>query len=198
MTMVLRVPVHALGKKVVMGVTGLIMIGFADPARGGQPAGLRGPEKLNAYSAILHGPLHEVTLLLRGSPAAFAGAARDRGGAAHPAGSGRTPGRVRPDGRRRRRRSPRGPCARRGAAARLHHLSPAALHHRQRPPRFHRGRRLPQPRHRLPASPVVAVLTSWRWPPLGLHLYHGGWAMFQSLGAAQPTPNPTATGRSPG
>jgi succinate dehydrogenase / fumarate reductase cytochrome b subunit len=54
-----------IGKKIIMGVTGLIGIGFVILHMVGNLQAFLGPAKLNAYSAALHGPLHELLLLLR-------------------------------------------------------------------------------------------------------------------------------------
>lgn len=54
-----------IGKKVVMGVTGLIGLGFVLGHMAGNLQAFSGAEKLDAYGALLHGPLHEVVLLAR-------------------------------------------------------------------------------------------------------------------------------------
>lgn len=54
-----------IGKKVVMGVTGLIGLGFVVGHMAGNLQAFSGAEKLDAYGALLHGPLHEVVLLAR-------------------------------------------------------------------------------------------------------------------------------------
>ena len=54
-----------IGKKVVMGVTGLIGLGFVIGHMVGNLQAFAGAEKLDAYGALLHGPLHEVVLLAR-------------------------------------------------------------------------------------------------------------------------------------
>ncbi len=54
-----------IGKKVVMGVTGLIGLGFVVGHMAGNLQAFSGAEKLDAYGAMLHGPLHEVVLLAR-------------------------------------------------------------------------------------------------------------------------------------
>ena len=48
-----------------MGVTGLIGIGFVIVHMAGNLQVFIGPDKLNAYSAALHGPLNELVWLLR-------------------------------------------------------------------------------------------------------------------------------------
>jgi succinate dehydrogenase / fumarate reductase cytochrome b subunit len=54
-----------IGKKVVMGVTGLIGLGFVIGHMAGNLQAFSGAEKLDAYGALLHGPLHEIVLLAR-------------------------------------------------------------------------------------------------------------------------------------
>jgi succinate dehydrogenase / fumarate reductase, cytochrome b subunit len=54
-----------IGKKVVMGVTGLIGLGFVLGHMVGNLQAFSGAEKLDAYGALLHGPLHELVLLAR-------------------------------------------------------------------------------------------------------------------------------------
>jgi succinate dehydrogenase / fumarate reductase, cytochrome b subunit len=54
-----------IGKKVVMGVTGLIGLGFVLGHMAGNLQAFSGAEKLDAYGALLHGPLHEIVLLAR-------------------------------------------------------------------------------------------------------------------------------------
>jgi succinate dehydrogenase / fumarate reductase, cytochrome b subunit len=54
-----------IGKKVVMGVTGLIGLGFVVGHMAGNLQAFSGAEKLDAYGALLHGPLHELVLLAR-------------------------------------------------------------------------------------------------------------------------------------
>ncbi len=54
-----------IGKKIVMGVTGLIGIGFVILHMAGNLQVFVGQEKINSYGALLHGPLAELTWLLR-------------------------------------------------------------------------------------------------------------------------------------
>lgn len=54
-----------IGKKVVMGVTGLIGLGFLVGHMAGNLQAFSGEAKLDAYGALLHGPLHEVVLIAR-------------------------------------------------------------------------------------------------------------------------------------
>ena len=54
-----------IGKKVVMGVTGLIGLGFVIGHMAGNLQAFSGEEKIDAYGALLHGPLHELLLVAR-------------------------------------------------------------------------------------------------------------------------------------
>jgi succinate dehydrogenase / fumarate reductase cytochrome b subunit len=54
-----------IGKKVIMGVTGLIGIGFVILHMVGYLQAFVGQSKLNAYGALLHGPLNELLWVLR-------------------------------------------------------------------------------------------------------------------------------------
>jgi succinate dehydrogenase / fumarate reductase, cytochrome b subunit len=53
------------GKKVIMAVTGLIGIGFVIAHVAGNLQAFEGREKLNAYSALLHGPAAELLWVVR-------------------------------------------------------------------------------------------------------------------------------------
>ena len=53
------------GKKVIMAVTGLVWVGFVILHVAGNLQAFAGREKINAYSALLHGPGAELLLLLR-------------------------------------------------------------------------------------------------------------------------------------
>jgi succinate dehydrogenase / fumarate reductase cytochrome b subunit len=53
------------GKKIIMAVTGLIGIGFVIVHMAGNLQLFLGAEKINSYGAALHGPLNELTWLLR-------------------------------------------------------------------------------------------------------------------------------------
>lgn len=55
----------ALGKKIVMAVTGLILVGFTVVHMIGNLQVFLGPERINAYGHLLHGPLAEVTWAIR-------------------------------------------------------------------------------------------------------------------------------------
>jgi len=53
------------GKKIIMGATGLIGIGFVIVHMVGNLQAFVGSDKLNAYGALLHGPLAELTWAVR-------------------------------------------------------------------------------------------------------------------------------------
>jgi succinate dehydrogenase / fumarate reductase cytochrome b subunit len=54
-----------IGKKIIMGVTGIIGIAFVILHMAGNLQTFIGAEKLNNYGAMLHGPLGELTWLMR-------------------------------------------------------------------------------------------------------------------------------------
>lgn len=177
------------GKKVVMGVTGLIMIGFLIMHMVGNLQAFQGPEKLNAYGALLHGPLHEVVLLLRavllGSLVLHVVAAvqltvRDR--AARPVGYSRKVSQA---------ATPASRTLRIGGVLLLVFIIFHLLHFTtgQVHPAFIEGDVF----HNLTTGltgPVVAVFYLVSMVGVGLHVYHGAWSSLRSLGAVQPKPSP--------
>jgi succinate dehydrogenase / fumarate reductase cytochrome b subunit len=54
-----------IGKKIIMAVTGLIGIGFVILHMAGNLQAFVSQDKINSYGALLHGPLAELTWLLR-------------------------------------------------------------------------------------------------------------------------------------
>ena len=54
-----------IGKKIIMGVTGLIGIGFLIVHMAGNLQAFISQSKINSYGALLHGPLAELTWLIR-------------------------------------------------------------------------------------------------------------------------------------
>ena len=54
-----------IGKKIIMAVTGLIGIGFVIGHMAGNLQAFIGQTKLNAYGALLHGPLAELLWVVR-------------------------------------------------------------------------------------------------------------------------------------
>lgn len=178
-----------LGKKVVMGVTGLIMIGFVIVHMAGNLQAFIGPEKLNAYGAMLHGPLHEVTLIARAVlvvslllhvVAAVQLTLLDR--AARPVGYARKVSQA---------ATPASMTLRIGGVVLLVFIILHLLHFTtgQIHPDFIEG----DVYHNLVtglAPPLVAVLYIVAMVAVGLHTYHGAWSSLRSVGAAQPRPNP--------
>jgi succinate dehydrogenase / fumarate reductase cytochrome b subunit len=55
----------SVGKKVVMAVTGLIMVGFVVGHMVGNLQVFQGAERIDAYGRLLHGPLNEITWAVR-------------------------------------------------------------------------------------------------------------------------------------
>jgi succinate dehydrogenase / fumarate reductase cytochrome b subunit len=55
----------SIGKKVIMGITGLIGIGFVIAHMAGNLQAFAGARKLNEYGAMLHGPLADLVWILR-------------------------------------------------------------------------------------------------------------------------------------
>jgi succinate dehydrogenase / fumarate reductase cytochrome b subunit len=60
-----RIYRSTVGKKIIMAVTGLIWVGFLILHVAGNLQAFTGREKLNAYSALLHGPAAELLWLAR-------------------------------------------------------------------------------------------------------------------------------------
>src|SRR5690242_11200492 len=54
-----------IGKKIIMGITGLIGVGFVILHMAGNLQAFISQSKINSYGALLHGPLAELTWLLR-------------------------------------------------------------------------------------------------------------------------------------
>ncbi len=178
-----------LGKKVVMGVTGLIMIGFVVLHMLGNLQVFIGPVKFDAYGAMLHGPLHEVTLLLRGIllvavvlhvVAAVQLTLLDR--AARPVGYAR---------KSRQAATPASMTLRVGGVVLLAFIILHLLHFTtgQLHPDFIEGDVYHNVISGL-SQPLVALLYIVAMAALGLHLYHGAWSSLRSLGATRPSPHP--------
>lgn len=177
------------GKKVVMGVTGLIMTGFVILHMAGNLQVFLGAEKLNAYGALLHGPLHEVTILLRvvllvslvlHVVAAVQLTLLDR--AARPVDYARkSPQAATPASR----------SLRVGGVVLLVFIVYHLLHFTtgQVHPDFVPG----DVYHNLTtglARPAVAVFYLVAMVAIGLHLVHGAWSSLRSLGLAAESPQP--------
>lgn len=178
-----------LGKKVVMGATGLIMVGWVIVHMLGNLQAFEGAEKLNAYGAMLHGPLREVVLLVRvvliacvilHIVAAVQLTLRDR--AARPVGYARSEAQAATVASRTLRIG--GVLLLVFIVYHLLHFTTGDLH-----PDFIPG----DPYHNLVSGlqrPVVAAFYLVAMVALGLHFYHGTWAGFRSLGIGPESPRP--------
>jgi succinate dehydrogenase / fumarate reductase cytochrome b subunit len=178
-----------LGKKVVMGLTGLIMIGFLVAHMLGNLQAFLGPAKLDAYGAMLHGPLHEVVLLSRvvlllavvlHIIAAYQLTMLDR--AARPAAYARKVPQAATLASRTLRVG--GVLLLVFIVFHLLHFTVGSVH-----PDFIEGRVY----HNLVSGlsqPVVALFYIVAMLSLGLHLFHGAWSSFRTLGLSQASPHP--------
>ena len=178
-----------LGKKVVMGLTGLIMIVWLVLHMVGNLQAFGGAAKLNGYSALLHGPAHEVLVLTRIGllvalvlhvVAAVQLTVLDR--QARPVGYVKKSPQAASLASRTLRWG--GVLILVFVVYHLMHLTWGTVH-----PDFIEG----DPYHNLVAGfqrPGVVVFYLVALMAVGLHLYHGAWASLRSLGAARPAPNP--------
>lgn len=181
----------SVGKKAVMAMTGLIGVLFVIGHMVGNLQVFQGAERLNAYGRLLHGPLNELLWLARvvltlavllHVLAAYQLTRRDR--AARPLGYARRVPQVSTLASR---------TMRWGGVVLLVFLVVHILH-------FTTG--TIRPTGVFIAGDVYAnVVSGFRIPwvtgfyvvsmlALGLHLYHGAWSSFRSLGAAQASPDP--------
>ncbi len=178
-----------LGKKVVMGATGLIMVGFVIFHMLGNLQAFESAEKFNAYGAMLHGPLREVVLVLRvvllvsvilHIIAAVQLTLLDR--AARPVGYARSEAQAATVASRTLRIG--GVLLLIFIGYHLLHFTTGDLH-----PDFIPG----DVYHNLVTGlqrPWVAGFYLVAMAALGLHLYHGAWAGFRSLGVGPASPRP--------
>lgn len=178
-----------LGKKVVMGLTGLIMVGFLVAHMVGNLQAFLGPEKLDAYGAMLHGPLHEVVLLSRAVLllavvlhiiTAYQLTMLDR--SARPAAYARKVPQAATLASRTLRVG--GVLLLVFIFFHLLHFTVGSVH-----PDFIEGRVF----HNLVSGlsqPVVALFYIVAMLSLGLHLFHGAWSSFRTLGLSQASPHP--------
>jgi succinate dehydrogenase / fumarate reductase cytochrome b subunit len=186
-----------IGKKIIMAVTGLIGIGFVVGHMAGNLQVFVGRDKLNAYGALLHGPLGEVLWLVRVVllvavvlHVLMAYQLTMRARAARPVGYKERNPQVSTWGSR---------TMRWGGALLLLFIILHILH-------FTTGQVDPGDWHdRLDAAGrrdvygnLVASFRIW-WVAafyvlamlfLGLHLYHGAWSSVRTLGYAKSSPNP--------
>lgn len=181
----------AIGKKVVMAVTGIIGIGFLIAHVAGNLFVFRGPEALNNYSHFLHGPAGELLWIARvvllASVILHVIAAyqlTQQSHAARPVGYARREPQVSTVASR---------VMRWGGVLLLVFIVFHILH-------FTTG--TIRPAGTFVEGDVYAnVVASFRiwWVALfyvvamaflGLHLYHGAWSSFRTLGATGQSPNP--------
>jgi succinate dehydrogenase / fumarate reductase, cytochrome b subunit len=181
----------SVGKKAVMALTGLLGAFFVIGHMVGNLQVFQGADRINAYGHLLHGPLNELLWAARAVlilavvlhvVAAFQLTLRDR--AARPIGYARQVSQVSTLASR---------TMRWGGVLLLVFIVVHILH-------FTTG--TIRPAGVFTAGDVYANLVSgFRVPwvtafyvismfALGLHLYHGAWSSFRSLGAAPPSPQP--------
>ena len=186
-----------IGKKIIMAVTGLIGVGFVIGHMAGNLQAFVGRDKLNAYGALLHGPLGELLWLVRlvlivsvVLHVLMAYQLTMRARAARPVGySERTP-QVSTLASR---------TMRWGGVLLLVFIILHILHFTTQTvdPAGWRHRLDTVGRHDVYGN-LVASFRIW-WVAgfyvlamlfLGLHLYHGAWSSVRTLGYAKPSPNP--------
>ncbi len=172
-----------------MGATGLIMVGFVVAHMLGNLQAFESAEKFNAYGAMLQGPLHEVVLALRAVllasvllhvVAAYQLTVRSR--SARPVGYARAEPQMSTLASR---------TIRIGGIILLVFVPYHLLH-------FTTGDAHPDfipgdVYHNLVtglARPGVAAFYIVAMVALGLHLYHGAWSAFRTLGVGPEDPHP--------
>lgn len=177
-----------IGKKVIMAVTGLIMVGFVVLHMLGNLQAFEGPARINAYSAFLHGTgellwLARVVLLAAVILHIDAAVQLTRiAGAARPHAYAERHPQVATIASRSMRWG--GVVLAAFVVFHILHMSTGTVH-----PSF------------APGDVYQNLVTGFRvWPvavfyliamgALGLHLYHGVWSSARTLGAARPTPHP--------
>ena len=179
----------SVGKKVVMAVTGLIMVAYLITHVLANLLVFQGPSNINAYSAFLHGTggaLWAARLVLLAALVLHVIAAVQLAGRrfeARPVGyaAGRKP-QVSTWGSR---------TIRWGGGIILVFLIYHILHFTvgTAHPDFVEG----DPYHNVATgfrNPVVVILYLIAMAAVGLHLYHGVWSSGRSLGTSPPSPNP--------
>ena len=179
----------SVGKKIVMGATGLILVAFVILHMAGNLQFFSGLERFNAYSHLLQVDLIELTWLLRITllaavvlhiVAAYQLTMRNR--AARPAGYTRREPQVSTYAARTMRWG--GVYLLIFIPYHLLHFTTGTLH-----PAFVRGDAY--------GNVLIGFQTLWvalfylgAMAFLGLHLYHGAWAAFRTLGVARPSSDP--------
>lgn len=186
-----------IGKKIIMAVTGLIGVGFVIGHMAGNLQAFVGRDKLNAYGALLHGPLAELLWLVRLVLIAaivlhvlMAYQLTMRSRAARPVGYQQRDPQVSTWASR---------TMRWGGVLLLIFIVLHILHFttgQVDPAGWHE--RLDGVGRRDVYGNLVASFRIW-WVAafyvlamifLGLHLYHGAWSSVRTLGYAQPSPHP--------
>jgi succinate dehydrogenase / fumarate reductase cytochrome b subunit len=177
-----------IGKKIVMAVTGLIMVAFVIGHVLGNLLAFAGADRINAYSAFLHGTgelLWAVRLVLFVSVVLHIIAATqltliER--AARPVGYARRQYQAATLASRTIRWG--GVLLAVFIVFHLLHMTTGTVH-----PDFRQG----DVYHNLITGlsvPWVAAFYVVAMLALGLHLYHGAWSSFRTLGLDKPSPNP--------
>ncbi len=186
----------AVGKKWVMALTGIMLMGFVFVHMFGNLKLYLGAEDINHYGEWLRDllvPFFPRTVTLWLLRIGLIGRLRVphprrlRPDPHEPRGTGERGLRLQARLPGRQRRQPLDALHGRGHPA-LPDLPPRRpdLGHGQ--PRLRAGRRVPQPGRQLRAPAVSAIYIVANLA-LGLHLFHGGWSMFQSLGLNNPRCN---------
>jgi succinate dehydrogenase / fumarate reductase cytochrome b subunit len=179
----------SVGKKVVMGATGLVLVAFVIAHMAGNLQFFAGSERFNAYSHLLQVDIIELTWLLRVTllaavvlhiTAAYQLTMRNR--AARPEDYVRRDPQVSTYASRTMRWG--GVYLLLFIPYHLLHFTTGTLH-----PAFVRGEAY--------GNVVIGFQVLWvslfylgAMAFLGLHLYHGSWAMFRTLGIARPSSDP--------
>ncbi len=179
----------SVGKKMVMGATGLILVAFVILHMAGNLQFFSGSERFNAYSHLLQVDLIELTWLLRITliaavvlhiTAAYQLTMRSR--AARPANYVKREPQVSTYAARTMRWG--GVYLLLFIPYHILHFTTGTLH-----PAFVRGQAY--------GNVVIGFETVWvsvfylgAMAFLGLHLYHGAWAAFRTLGVARPSNDP--------
>jgi succinate dehydrogenase / fumarate reductase cytochrome b subunit len=186
-----------IGKKIIMAVTGLIGIAFVIGHMAGNLQAFIGSDKLNAYGALLHGPLGELLWIVRATlivavvlHVLMAYQLTMRARAARPVGYQVRQPQVSTWASR---------TMRWGGVLLLVFIVLHILHFTtgQVDPARAYGR-VDAAGHRDVYANLVASFRIW-WVStfyvlamifLGLHLYHGAWSSVRTLGYAKPSPHP--------
>jgi succinate dehydrogenase / fumarate reductase cytochrome b subunit len=177
-----------IGKKVIMAVTGLIMVGFVVVHMLGNLQAFQGPERINAYSAFLHSTgelLWVARTVLLVAVILHIDAAVQLTRIAHAA-------RPLPYAERRPQVSTLASRTMRWGGVvlvafivfHILHMTTGTVH-----PSFAAGDVYHNLVTGLRVWPV-AIFYLLAMAALGLHLYHGVWSSARTLGVARPTPHP--------